>query len=46
MGTLKNVLQNWLDENDILMYLTPNEDKLVAAEKFIRTLKRKIFKKC
>ena len=38
-------MQEWLDDNDILMYSTHNEGKLVIAEKFIKTLKAKIFKK-
>ena len=38
-------MQEWLDDNDILMYLTHNEGKLVIAERFIRTLKAKIYKK-
>ena len=38
-------MQKWLDNNDILMYLTHNEGKSVVAERFIRTLKGKIFKK-
>ena len=37
--------QKWLDDNDILMYLTLNEGKLVVAERFIKTLKGKISKK-
>ena len=35
----------WLDNNDILMYLTYNGGKSVVAEKFIRTLKGKIYQK-
>ena len=38
-------MQKWLDEKDILMYLTYNEGNSVAAERFIRTLKGKINKK-
>ena len=37
-------MQEWLD-NYILMYLTPNEGKSVIAERFIKTLKAKIYKK-
>ena len=37
--------QKWLDDNDILMYVTLNEGKLVVAERFIKTLKGKISKK-
>ena len=33
-----------LKENDIIMYSTDNEGKSVAAERFIRTLKNKIYK--
>ena len=33
-----NLIQKWLDENYILMYLTYTEGKLVVAEWFIRTL--------
>ena len=38
-------MQEWLDNNDILMYLTHNEDKSVIAERFIKTLKAKIYEK-
>ena len=34
----------WLQDNDILMYSTHNEGKSVVAERFIRTLKSKIYK--
>ena len=34
-----------LDNNDILMYLTHNKGKLVIAERFLKTLKTKIYKK-
>ena len=37
-------MQEWLDDNDILMYSTCNEGKSVVAEMFIRTLKSKIWK--
>ena len=37
-------MQKWLDDN-ILMYLTHNEGKSVVAERFIRTLKVKFYKK-
>ena len=37
-------MQKWFDDNDILMYSTHNEENSVAAERFIRTLKRKIYK--
>ena len=38
-------MQKWLDDNDILMYLTHNEGKSVVAERFIKTLKGKMCKK-
>ena len=34
----------WLKDNDIEMYSTNNEGKSVIAERFIRTLKNKIYK--
>ena len=34
----------WLRDNDIVMYSTHNEGKSVVAERFIRTLKGKIYK--
>ena len=36
--------KKWLQDNDIVMYLTHNEGKSVVAERFIRTLKSKIYK--
>ena len=39
------LMQEWLDNNDILMYLTHNEGKSVVDERFIKTLKAKIYKK-
>ena len=39
-----NHFKKWLKDNDISMYLTYNEGKSVAAERFIRTLKNKIYK--
>ena len=38
-------MQEWLDNNDILMYSTHNEGKSVIAERFIKTLKTKMYKK-
>ena len=35
------IMQEWLDDNDILMYSTHNEDKSVVAKRFIKTLKAK-----
>ena len=34
-------MKSWLEKNDIVMYSTHNEGKSVAAERFIRTLKKK-----
>ena len=39
-----NVFEKWLSDNDINMYSTYNEDKSVVAERFIRTLKNKLYK--
>ena len=40
------LMQEWLDNNDILMYSTTNnEGKSVIAETFIKTLKFKTYKK-
>ena len=39
-----NVFKKWLSDNDIIMYSTYNEDKSVVAERFIRTLKNKLYK--
>ena len=36
--------KKWLTHNDISMYSTHNEGKPVVAERFIRTLKNKIYK--
>ena len=38
------LMEEWLDNNDDLMYSTHNEGKSVIAERFIKTLKSKIFK--
>ena len=38
-------MQNWLDDNDILMYSTHNEGKSAVLERFIQTSKGKIYKK-
>ena len=37
-------MKSWLQENDIAIYSTHNEGKSVVAERFIRTLKNKIYK--
>ena len=39
-----NVFEKWLSDNDIIMYSTYNESKSVVAERFIRTLKNKLYK--
>ena len=36
--------KKWLKDNDIEMYLIHNEGKSVVVERFIRTLKNKIYK--
>ena len=38
-------MQEWLDNNDISIYSELNEVKSVIAERFIKTLKSKIYKK-
>ena len=38
-------MQEWLKDNGILMYATHNEGKSVIAERFIKALKAKIYKK-
>ena len=35
-------MQKWLDDNDILMYLTYHEGKSKVAERSTRTLRGKI----
>ena len=37
-------METWLQDNDIEIYSTQSEGKSVAAERFIRTLKNKIYK--
>ena len=37
-------MKSWLEKSDIGMYSTRNEGKFVVAERFIRTLKTKIYK--
>ena len=39
-----SVFKNFLKDNEIEMYSTHNEGKTVAAERFIKTLKNKIYK--
>ena len=38
-------MQEWLCNNDILMYSTHYQCKSVIDEKFIKTMKAKIYKK-
>ena len=37
-------MKSWLEKNDIEMYSTHNEGNSVVAERFIRTIKNKIYK--
>ena len=37
-------MKSWLQDNDIKMYSTYNQEKSVVVERFIRTLKDKIYK--
>ena len=37
-------MKSWLQDNDTNMYLRHNEGKSVVPERFIRTLKNKIYK--
>ena len=37
-------IKNWLEDNDINVYSTCNEGKSVVVERFIRSLKNKIYK--
>ena len=37
-------VKSWLQDNDIAMYLANNEEISAVAERFIRTLKNKIYK--
>ena len=39
-----NSFKKWLKDNDIEMYSIHNEGKSVVAERFIRTLKNKVYK--
>ena len=43
-GFDNNSFKKWLKDNDIEIYSTHNEGKPVVAERFIRTLKNKIYK--
>ena len=37
-------MKSWMQNNDIEMYSTHNKEKFFVAERFIRTLKNKIYK--
>ena len=39
------LIQEWLSNNDVLMYFTHNEGKPVITERFVKKLKAKIYKK-
>ena len=39
-----NIFRKWFSDNEIIMYSTYNEGKSVVAERFIRTLKNKLYK--
>ena len=43
-GFCNAYFKEWLRDNNIVMYSTHNEGKSVVAERFIRTLKSKIYK--
>ena len=43
-GEFYNVFKKWLLDNDIIMYSTYNEGKSVVVERFIRTLKNKLYR--
>ena len=38
-------MKSWLEKNDIDMYSTHHKRKSVVAERFIRTLKNKVYKR-
>ena len=38
-------MSEWLENNDIFIFLTYNEGKSVITERFVKTLKAKIYKK-
>ena len=40
----KRPMKPWIEKNDVDMCSTHNEEKSVVAERFIRTLKNKIYK--
>ena len=39
------LMSEWLENNDIFIFLTYNEGKSVITERFVKTLKAKIYKK-
>ena len=39
-----NSFKKWLQDNDIVMYSANNKGKCVVVERFIRTIKNKIYK--
>ena len=41
---MNSSFKKWLKDSDIEMYSIHNEGKSVVVERFIRTLKKKIFK--
>ena len=43
-GFYNNVFKKWLKDNDIEKYSTHNEGKSIVSERFIRTLKSKLYK--
>ena len=43
-GFYNNSFKKWLDDNGIEMYSTNNEGKSEIVERFIKTLKNKIYK--
>ena len=43
-GEFYNIFEKWLSDIDINMYSTYNKGKSVVAERFIRTLKNKLYK--
>ena len=43
-GEFYNVFEKWLSDNNIIMYSMYNEGKSVVAERFIKTLKKKLYK--
>ena len=39
------LMREWLENNDILLYSTHNEVKSLIAERFMKSLKSRIYKK-